>query len=402
MNAFVNDSVVFSPQMGEMCKPLTHKNLRQTQSYDCGSVKGKSNKSAFTLVELLVVIAIIGMLIALLLPAVQAAREAARRMQCSNHIKQMGIAVYNFHNTYDGLVPSNYGNFDRCSFWGFIYPFAEQTSLYDILVQRCAATRRPQYDTLLSYYQFWEDLSAEERKGFGSVAYMKCPSRRGGAADTGAPQEPIGNGGGASGPQGDYAFVLASTRNAWWVFWFSFPEALGGGWTLGDIESPFRAATETERAWAGKWRPRDTFSRVADGLSNQIFVGEKHIPLGRLGKCGNTLDATGTAYVNQDDCSYLVAGEWAVSAGRGIVSNYVSSGAPISGYIEYPLSNPKDFNDDDSKAPIYHYGFGSSHPGTSHFLLGDGGVRSFSVTTSITNVLRPLSLVADGVSVAVP
>jgi len=94
-------------------------------------------KSGFTLVELLVVIAIIGVLVALLLPAVQAAREAARRSQCSNNLKQMGLAVLNYESTNKTLPPgstswdTNIGG-PYYSTWAFdILPYLELQTLYD-------------------------------------------------------------------------------------------------------------------------------------------------------------------------------------------------------------------------------------------------------------------------------
>ncbi|MDR2345859.1 MAG: DUF1559 domain-containing protein [Planctomycetaceae bacterium] len=87
-----------------------------------------SSRFGFTLVELLVVIAIIGVLIALLLPAVQAAREAARRMQCSNHVKQVSLAVHNYHDTYQAL-PWGFRNFWGGTWLPRILPYVEQMAV---------------------------------------------------------------------------------------------------------------------------------------------------------------------------------------------------------------------------------------------------------------------------------
>ena len=98
-------------------------------------------QTAFTLVELLVVIAIIGMLIGLLLPAVQQAREAARRMQCSNHMKQFTLALHNYHDVRDefptartNVGPKANATWEEAGTWGpdfFLLPFMEQQALYD-------------------------------------------------------------------------------------------------------------------------------------------------------------------------------------------------------------------------------------------------------------------------------
>ena len=150
--------------------PLTRKNV--------------PSKSAFTLVELLVVIAIIGMLIALLLPAVQAAREAARRMQCSNKLKQFGLAIHNHHDTYNELmsIRIRFGERgaatarnSRCSWNGLltILPFMEQTAAYESITTGVTEQVKSNATIYCLGYtpnqQFQTPLT-------GSTYYLACPS----------------------------------------------------------------------------------------------------------------------------------------------------------------------------------------------------------------------------------
>lgn len=117
----------------------------------------------FTLVELLVVIAIIGVLVALLLPAVQAARESARRTSCSNNLKQLGLAAHNFHDTYNFIAPSRCasGGFPKLSVppnayqgWAvWILPYIEQSNvaaMYDTTLHFGHANNRKAIETQLS------------------------------------------------------------------------------------------------------------------------------------------------------------------------------------------------------------------------------------------------------------
>jgi prepilin-type N-terminal cleavage/methylation domain-containing protein len=145
-------------------------------------------RRAFTLVELLVVIAIIGVLVALLLPAVQAAREAARRMQCSNHLKQIGLALQNYHDTFQSLPfgararyvstgNSGTGANPTGQWWGpswyvGILPFCEQKPLADQIEQSSTEVGASLTDTQVNNTKPRVPQLARDQK----IAWMMCPS----------------------------------------------------------------------------------------------------------------------------------------------------------------------------------------------------------------------------------
>src|SRR5260370_30087150 len=92
--------------------------------------RGCPSRSGFTLVELLVVIAIIGILIALLLPAVQKVREAANRTTCANHLKQIGLGVHNYHNLYEKLPPGRLDADGGVTWLVLLLPYIEEDNFY--------------------------------------------------------------------------------------------------------------------------------------------------------------------------------------------------------------------------------------------------------------------------------
>jgi prepilin-type N-terminal cleavage/methylation domain-containing protein len=373
----------------------------------------------FTLVELLVVIAIIGVLIALLLPAVQAAREAARRMQCGNHLKQQGIAVHNFHDTHEALPPSNYFNTSHVTLWVFLFPYIEQQALWDYFYEYAApanwgrlAANRDRWD--------WGPSSPNGypqniRDAMSSIPIYSCPTRRGRSAN----MTPLSNFTSDNpGPQIDYAFVFSSTSTAddsggdipWWNMGSNLKK---GGPVDPDrsmesmIRSPFKRAalaageltdpgsgtTKGDQIRNGTYELKVTFASVTDGLSNQIFIGEKHIPIGRLSVCsGSGWDA--------GDCTYLTNGGWSILGSMRYFR---------TGFRESPIARPTDYDQNDSYvianptlSSPERLGFGSWHPGICPFLLGDGSVRSLSVTTPVANILQPISFMDDGIPINLP
>jgi len=364
---------------------------------------------AFTLVELMVVIAILGVLIALLLPAVQAAREAARRLQCTNNLKQIGLAVHHFHDARKGLPPICID--DSCpSLLVLLFPYLEQQATYDFIVN---SDVWESYSYLNNGIWFPGNLTDDQKSGMGAISFVKCPTRRGGYAyaETYRP-----------GPQTDYSPIFYLRRQSgipagqttatdmtdWWEFvwdWYHYGHPNGVEKMAGRLNgSPFKTAlvTVSDPAADGGnpspadckgWKVPNSMTNWTDGVSNQLIFGEKYIHPALVGVCLGDASSLGYGrYVASSDCSGFYTGWY----------NYYATALPLTNYSYGVLvKSPMNLDLTTDIEGGNNWGFGSNHTGISNFAIGDGSVHAVSVTTEDI-ILLMLADTSDGGTVSLP
>ena len=230
-------------------------------------------RRGFTLIELLVVIAIIAVLIALLLPAVQSAREAARRAQCVNNLKQISLAMHNYHDVQNCLAPGVKG----CC-WGtwliYILPYIEQQPLYNAWNSFGNSTN-PAFDGILRY--------ANATVTSARVSAYYCPSDGGNRSLTGF--------GPAAFPtvSQNYVVNFGNTITGQQPLVFGGVTYPFSGAPFGDIGSPF--ADIAGGAFQGSTLGSVNFAAIPDGLSNTLMASEVIV-----GQRGTRRDLRGFSY----------------------------------------------------------------------------------------------------------
>ena len=323
----------------------------------------------FTLVELLVVIAIIGTLVGLLLPAVQASREAARRNQCTNNLKQIGLGTQNFVDAKKAFPPTYLTGIGHGTWLVVIMPFMEQTTAFD---QYQAALATGQY--------FWLPASVRSLQ----VATYVCPSHRGadqlstqGDTRTGAPGYPAN----IPGALCDYAICNGDGELVGMNLYYRAGNGVGVSSFV--CTSPYDAArcsatTGTLKPLGGgkytykNWAPRRKLKHITDGLTKTFLAGEKHIYEGKDGMA----DYGDSSFYNDD-----------------AVVNIMRWAGP-----KFPLADsPISFAPTSGTVAIYPEGaiFGSRHAGIVHFVMCDGGVQPIESTIDPTT-LGLLANISDG------
>jgi prepilin-type N-terminal cleavage/methylation domain-containing protein/prepilin-type processing-associated H-X9-DG protein len=318
-------------------------------------------RRGFTLVELLVVIAIIGILIALLLPAVQAAREAARMTQCANNLKQLGVALHSYGHTY-GRFPSNHNDFisGKGNVLVYLLPYLELNQIYkaiDFHQSNIWTTKylgRPLYETRISVFQ-----CPSERVFYGRLTSADTPAlwRTDGilgpfALASYAPSmgnQYMGN---------DYATsctvftdnILGTIPNVWY-------DSQGNMVIHGNNTAPTAISGPFSRMnWSASMK------EIRDGASNTIALGEVRQSCGAFTRLGwfhpDSMWVATTGPINSPTCP----GE------RGVPANNGLSCTTCQSLYAWNMA----------------HAFKSCHPGGAHFAFCDGSVHFIAETIDYT------------------
>ncbi|MFG0297863.1 MAG: DUF1559 domain-containing protein [Maioricimonas sp. JB045] len=321
-------------------------------------MRPRSRPRGFTLIELLVVIAIIAILMALLQPAVQQAREAARRSSCKNNMKQIGLALHNYHETH-GMFPYATANTGQCTSgnvtnhtgWLYLLPFMDQAPLYNQFDFSIATGIRNVSGGTLAGGDSATVIATNAPLSTNILTTLICPSDDGPQVYSSA---------------NDYygCGVANSARTS-----YGFSVSQGNGCTMWTSES---RSTRSMFGLNSSCRFRD----LKDGASNCVAVAE------------TTLD------VDDGECQ-----SWACSSHVGMGTNFQSSrGINLFRCCTWrtPPMEQEQFG------RLGEWGDpGSVHPGGMHVLMGDGAVRFVSENMDDTTRIR-MARIGDGEVVTIP
>jgi len=341
-----------------------------------------TRRNAFTLVELLVVIAIIGILVALLLPAVQAAREAARRTQCKNQLRQMALACLNHHDVQGHLPTSGWGwrwqpdpdegyGKDQPGGWTFnVLPFIEEQSLRDRAAGLDGQGRAVIEAAMLDLVQT-------------PISLYTCPSRREARLYQYTSQDPMARtlGVNLSGCQSGSCEVAKSDY------------AANGGNSTATTGGAGPTSLDAVRAGYDDWitdqhngvvyqRSEVKFAKITDGTSKTALVGEKYVSTD-LQENGQSNGDDQNIFVGHDQDTIRYTGRPLTINGvqglhaigpRSDEQSLYPMGTNVGGGPKGDKTLPGQNGPGDPPAPI----FGASHPGSMNMAFCDGSVQSIA------------------------